>query len=162
MASPNRTAERYPREFESPTRLSKAVEAGKALGKLALYFGCWDRAGYFMRRKSGATIYDPQRYVPRFPWSEESLDGGLLKNGNHRDTYDGKVFWTCGGAAFWYAFFWWDNSIDHRGGSNSGFYVRGFGWPEAQEAFDYACGEFPAVVARQKYPLVLQNVEHVR
>ena len=85
------------------------------------------------------------------------LDGGLLKNGGRSDVYDGRVFWTCGGSSFWYAFFWWDNSVDRRRGSNAGFYVRGFGWPEAQAAFDYACGQFPGIVARQRQPLVLQG-----
>ena len=71
---------------------------------------------------------------------------------------DGRVYWTAGGnKAFWYAFYWWDRSVDKRGASNSGFYVRGFGWPEAQAAFDYALSQFPHVVARQKYPLVLQE-----
>lgn len=85
------------------------------------------------------------------------MDGGLLKNGKRRDVYDGKVFWTCGGLEFWYAFFWWDNSVDRRGASNSGFYVRGFGWPEATAAFEYACEQFPQVVGRQRQPLVLQD-----
>lgn len=91
------------------------------------------------------------------------MDGGLLKNGERPDVYDGKVYWTCGGTpemAFWYAFYWWDRSADARGASNSGFYVRGFGWPEAQEAFDYACQQFPWVIARQKHLLVLQSARH--
>lgn len=83
------------------------------------------------------------------------MDGGLLKNGKSTDVYDGKVFWTCGGLSFWYAFFWWDRSGDTRGASNSGFYVRGYGWPEAQQAFDYACAQFPHIVARQHQPLIL-------
>jgi hypothetical protein len=85
------------------------------------------------------------------------MDTGLLKNGKHADSPDGRVWWTCGGLTFWYAFFWWDRSVDTRGACNSGFYVRGFGWPEAQEAFDYACAAYPQVVARQKHPLVLQE-----
>lgn len=85
------------------------------------------------------------------------MDTGLLKNGEVLDTPTGKVYWTCGGKdAFWYAFYWWDRSVDSRGNSNSGFYVRGFGWPCAQEAFDYACSAFPAIVTRQKFPLVVQ------
>ncbi len=85
------------------------------------------------------------------------MDAGLLKNGKRPDVCDGKVFWTCGGTTLWYAFFWWDRSVDRRGACNSGFYVRGFGWPEAQAAFDYACAEFPNVVARQRHPLILQD-----
>ncbi len=144
--------------------LEQAIQAGQTLGKLALYFGCWESAGHFLHRPGGRAIYDAQREVQGFPWSDGLMDTGLLKNGKRRDTYDGKVFWTCGGSPFWYAFFWWDRSVDERGASNSGFYVRGFGWPEAQAAFDYACAEFPKVVSRQKHPLVLQNLNppHVR
>ena len=137
--------------------LQSAIDAGKAEGKLALYFGCWERAGHYLHRPSGLTIWHAQRELLGFPWSDSLMDSGLLKNGRRPDRYDGKVFWTCGGLSFWYAFYWWDNSIDERGASNSGFYVRGFGWPEAQSAFDYACGEFPKVVARQKHALILQN-----
>ncbi len=88
------------------------------------------------------------------------MDTGLLKNGEHDDIYDGRVFWTCGGLSFWYAFFWWDRSGDSRGNSNSGFYVRGFGWPEAPAAFAYACEQFPGIVARQRLPLILQERPH--
>jgi hypothetical protein len=87
------------------------------------------------------------------------MDTGLLKNGKIPDVVSGKVYWTCGGdKSFWYAFYWWDRSVDSRGSSNSGFYVRGFGYPEMQEAFDYACSLFSNVIARQPHPLVLQNI----
>jgi hypothetical protein len=122
------------------TTLQEAVAKGRSLGKLALYWGCWEQAGHYLHRPNGVTIWTPEREFADLHWSPGLMDGGLLKNGRHRDVYDGKVFWTCGGAkAFWYAFFWWDNSVDRRGASNSGFYVRGFGWPEVQAAFDYAC-----------------------
>lgn len=143
---------------EPSSRLQAAVDAGKALGNLALYFGCWGDLGHYLHGPNGRTIWDAKRDHPGFPWTDALMDGGLLKNGKRPDVYDGKVFWTCGGAkAFWYAFYWWDNSVDRRGASNSGFYVRGFGWPEPQAAFDYACTQFPKVVARQAYPLILQN-----
>src|SRR5476651_2025192 len=107
-----------------------------AIGKTALYFGCWDSAGHCLYDVTGHHLYDP----PDLPWTESLMDTGLLKNGKIPDSPDGRVFWTCGGAkAFWYAFYWWDRSVDKRGACNSGFYVRGFGWPEAQAAFDYAC-----------------------
>ena len=139
------------------TPLEAAIDASKAAGKMALYWGCWARVGHYLHKTNGGTIWNPQGEVSGLPWSEALLDGGLLKNGKHQDIYDGKVFWTCGGSPFWYAFFWWDNSVDRRRASNSGLYVRGFGWPEAQAAFDYACAEFPRVVARQKHILVLQD-----
>lgn len=137
--------------------LQTAIEAGKKQGPTALYWGCWERHGHFMHQPNGRMIYRAKDEIAGFPWSDTLLDGGLLRNGSHKDTYDGKVFWTCGGSPFWYAFFWWDNSIDHRGASNSGFYVRGFGWPEAQAAFDYGCAAFPKIVARQRQPLILQD-----
>lgn len=140
-------------------RLQSAVEAGQALGKLALYFGCWDRPGHYLHRPNGEALHDAQRALPGFPWTAALMDTGLLDNGGRPDVYDGKVFWTCGGSPFWYAFYWWDRSVDRRGNSNSGFYVRGFGWPEAQAAFDYACTQFPKVVSRQARPLILQNPE---
>lgn len=87
------------------TRLADAVAAGQAAGKLALYFGCWERPGHYLYRARGAKVWDARNDMPGFPWSEGLLDGGLLKNGKHRDIYDGKVFWTCGGLSFWYAFF---------------------------------------------------------
>lgn len=89
------------------------------------------------------------------------MDGGLLNNGKRSDVYDGKVFWTCGGrdlkTDLWFAFYWWDRSIDRRGASNSGFYVHGFPWPEAEAAFAFACSQWPQVITRQRQPLVLQG-----
>lgn len=137
--------------------IQESVESGKALGKKALYFGCWRDSGHFLHDISGLHVYTER--IKDLPWDECLMDTGLLKNGKVKDIPDGRVYWTCGGLAFWYAFYWWDRSVDKRGACNSGFYVRGFGWPEAQEAFDYACSQFPHVVARQKYPLVLQNSE---
>lgn len=89
------------------------------------------------------------------------MDTGLLLNGNRRDVCDGKVFWTAGGRnTFWYAFYWWDRSGDSRAGSNSGLYVEGFGWPEADAAFEFACSQYPEVMARQRVPLTLQHRAH--
>jgi hypothetical protein len=139
------------------SRLQAAIEAGQAQGKLALYFGAWDRPGHYLHRPGGVKLWSPERDEPSLPWTAPLMDCGLLRNGRHADTCDGKVFWTCGGLSFWYAFFWWDRSGDPRGASNSGFYVRGFGWPEAPAAFDYACAQFPKIVSRQKHPLVLQE-----
>lgn len=135
--------------------LESAIAAGKVEGKTALYFGCLDRIGHYLHGQNGRTIHRTDDL--NFPWDMTHLDTGLLKNGKHPDVYNGKVFWTCGGLAFWYAFFWWDRSVDHRGAANSGFYVRGFGWPEEKEAFQYACDAFPRVVSRQRNPLVLQE-----
>jgi hypothetical protein len=137
-------------------KLTEAIEAGKALGKTALYFGCWDQVGHYLHQPNGRTVWRQRDDFPDLPWTPGLMDGGLLTNGKRPDVYDGKVYWTCGGLAFWYAFFWWDRSVDQRGASNSGFYVRGFGWPEAEAAFEYACAQFPQVVTRQKHPLVLQ------
>lgn len=133
--------------------------------KRALYFGCRgpNEPGHYVQ-EGRVSIYDPPAGCP---WTLGLMDGGLLKNGRHRDVEDGKVWWTCGARDdFWYAFFWWDNSGDKRGASNSGFYVRGFKpellTPEtarenAKLAFDHACEAYPWVIARQRYPLVLQS-----
>jgi len=122
--------------------------------KIVLYFGCRDGIGHYLQTES-ATIWGVPHGIG-FPWNLGHLDGGLLKNGNHPDVYDGRVFWTCGGTPLWLAFFWWDNSVDHRSGSNSGFYIRGFDVVGRQVALDYAGTVFPKVVARQRYPLALQ------
>ena len=136
--------------------MQTAIDEGRKLGKLALYFGCWERAGHFLHDVNGLHTWDGKRPAD-LPWDESLMDAGLLRNGKVPDDPDGRVFWTCGGAkTFWYAFYWWDRSVDTRGACNSGFYVRGFGWPEAQAAFAYACEQFPAVVKRQEYPLALQ------
>lgn len=130
--------------------------------KRALYFGCHRRLGHF--------LYDTDRrscwpeHIAGFPWTIGDLDTGLLKNGRHPDCYDGKVFWTCGGNPLWIALFWWDNSVDTRGASNSGFYVEGFGHQpdnicdavDAGNALKYAASVWPEVIARQRQPLVLQ------
>lgn len=137
------------------TILKDSIESGKALGKMALHFGCWNQAGHYLHSPRGYSLYRDR--PSDLPWNDGLMDGGLLNNGKIPDVPTGKVYWTCGGLSFWYAFYWWDRSVDKRGASNSGFYVRGFGYPEAQEAFDWACVQFPHVVKRQQYPLVLQN-----
>lgn len=147
--------------------------------KRAFYFGCWDRVGHYLHDHKGRSVnefsnagdsvwktYGQALPDITIPWNTGHMDSGLLTNGKHRDVVDGKVFWTCGGRDdLWYAFVWWDRSVDQRGASNSGFYVQGFG-PEdltpdtakanAKLAFEYACGVFPKIVARQFAPLVLQ------
>lgn len=131
------------------------VGTGLTVTAYALYFGCWRSAGHSLRDAAGRAVWSADR-PSDLPWGVPSMDTGLLKSGKVADAPDGKVYWTCGGAdALWYAFYWWDRSVDSRPGSNSGFYVRGFGWPEPQSAFDYACARFPRVVARQKFPLAL-------
>lgn len=132
--------------------------------KRALYFGYLDGAGHFLhglRSRYG----EPQKECPSFPWGLEHLDTGLLKNGKIPDTPDGRVHWTplmgaCTGPAgaetrLWHAFFWWDRSGDKRSNSNSGFYVEGFALEQRDEAFAFACAEWPEVVTRQHHPLVL-------
>ena len=126
---------------------------------LALYFGYATRGGggHFLHAPNGSwSSLDPQRDAPGLPWGLGLIDGGLLKNGGHADVYDGRVFWTCGGNPLWIAFFWWDNSGDKRGASNSGFYVQGFEPADRQAAFDYASSIFPQVITRQKHQLALQ------
>lgn len=131
--------------------------------KRALYFGCRGAnvAGHYLQEGSKTLHNVP----PELRFWARLMDGGLLKNGNHL-AVNGNVHWCCGGReGLWYAFFWWDRSGDSRPGSNSGFYVHGFGPDEltpettranAVPAFAYACEQYPAVIQRQRFPLVLQ------
>lgn len=123
---------------------------------LALYFGDRRDSGHFLHNLAGRTTLDPDKWYAEFPWSITLLDTGLLKNGRVPDCPNGRVYWTCGGAAaLWYAFTWWDRSGDARPGSNSGFYVRGFGVDQAREAFAFSCRCWPDIVQRQRHALVL-------
>jgi hypothetical protein len=136
--------------------------------KLALYFGYMSGGGHFLQGLPRYSL-DPERDCPGFPWSIRLLDTGLLENRRVPDNPDGRVHWTCGGRPeLWFAFFWWDRSGDKRGASNSGFYVRGFEPPvlnpesalaAARDAFAYACEQWPDVVERQLYPLMLVATE---
>lgn len=138
--------------------------------RLALYFGYGD-GGHWMRSRErifngSRKTLAPDEDLPGFPWTGSLLDSGLLKNGLVDEPPDGRVFWTCGGRPdLWHAFVWWDRSGDKRSASNSGFYVRG--WPftsrenldaERRGAFAYACEQWPDVVGRQRFPLVLQEM----
>lgn len=126
-----------------------------ALDHLALCFGFIESYGHGLRSATSNRV-DPTKILG-LPWRMEHMDCGLLRNGEHEDVYDGRVFWTCGGRQIlWLAFVWWDRSGDRRGASNSGFYVRGFQVADRQAAFNYAGTVFPKVIERQKYPLVLQ------
>lgn len=137
--------------------LEAAIMRGEEAGAMALYHGCWREPGHYLHNAQGRHLWERDADALQLPWKPSHMDGGLLKNGKRVDHPDGRVWWTAGGLTFWYAFYWWDRSGDKRGASNSGFYVRGFGWPEPQAAFDYACVQFPHIVARQRHPLILQD-----
>lgn len=123
--------------------------------KRALYFGFVEGYGHGLCLNTRHRV-DPSE-VPGFPWGYDLLDTGLLKNRKVPDLPDGTVHWTGGGRPLWLAFFWWDRSGDKRAACNSGFYVQGFAHTDLQAALDYACSEWPHVVTRQLFPLVLQR-----
>lgn len=125
--------------------------------KRALYFG-YGSGGHFLRGLDRDSL-DPPRDCPGFPWEIDLLDSGLLENRKVKDNPDGRVHWTAGGTPLWLAFFWWDRSGDKRGASNSGFYVHGFSHLDRAAAFEYACSQWPKVVARQRFPLVLVEMD---
>lgn len=114
---------------------------------------------YFWQNAHASHLYarEIMHTVPDFIecWAK-MWDGGLLKNGRRPDRYDGKVF-AVPAKGPWIAFVWWDNSIDERPGSNSGFYVFGFDWEDRDKALAFAMGQWPEVVARQRQPLQLEN-----
>lgn len=113
------------------------------------YFGCLDQAGHFLRGTSSKINY----YENDLPWKQ--IDGGLLASMDEPDEATGRVRAVLGkrGERWWWAFVWWDRSVDRRGGSNSGLYVSGFGPDDRDAAFAHACEKWPAVVGRQLYPL---------
>jgi len=123
--------------------------------KRALYFGVLRTTGHYLWLDEHSSTLSPESKVPGFPWEMWLLDGTLLKNREVPDIEDGRVHWTAGGTPLWIAFFWWDNSVDARPRSNSGFYVQGFSHHDRAAAFAYACEQWPSVVARQRFPLVL-------
>jgi hypothetical protein len=125
--------------------------------KRALYFG-YGSGGHCLRGRDLSSSTIQPESVPGFPWDYCLLDTGLLKNRRVPDDPDGQVHWTCGGTPLWLAFFWWDRSGDARPASNSGFCVQGFHHAERQAAMEFACSQWPDVVARQQHPLVL--VDH--
>lgn len=126
--------------------------------KVTLHFGYSCGRGHMLDipGRGGGSI-NPQRDMPGLPWSIGDMDTGLLTNGNHKDVYDGRVFWTLGGTPLWFAFFWWDRSGDSRGKSNTGLYVRGFRGEEKAEAWAFAQAAWPLVIARQHHPLILRS-----
>ena len=124
--------------------------------KRALYFG-FGYGGHGLRSWPRGEDYFSE-HPAGFPWDDGLLDSGLLRNREVPDIPDGRVHWVGGGNPFWHGFFWWDRSGDPRGACNSGFYVQGFPRAEPQAALDYACEQWPKVVARQKFPLVLVHL----
>ena len=131
------------------------------MSRAAYYFGCWHNLGHNFHDQAGQYITLKQSNkpigMPDYWWENIDSKKSLLRNGRIPDQSTGKVYWTCGGITeYWYAFYWWDNSVDDRPGSHSGFYVKGYPNQHAQEAFEYAKRMFPRIVERQLFPLVLQ------
>lgn len=125
----------------------------------AFYSGCLGRLGhYFWLDSQHCCLHESEIMlaIPDFisVWARQ-WDGGLLKNSRRPDRYDGKVY-AVPAKGPWLALVWWDNSVDGRGGSNSGFYVSGFEWEKRQAALEFAMERWPGVVKRQRQPLVLQ------
>lgn len=130
------------------------------MDRRAFYTGCLHDIGHYFwlnSRKSVLYADEIMREVPDFIriWADK-WDGGLLQNGKRPDVYDGKVF-AVPAKGPWTALVWWDNSIDKRGASNSGFYVFGFEWEERTAALAFAQEKWPSVAQRQRQPLVLQE-----
>jgi hypothetical protein len=125
------------------------------LTRKAFYFGCID-SGHFLYDRDLITVREGQEYIP---WATWLLDTGLLKNAKVPDVENGDVRWTTARGG-WHVFSWWDRSGDKRPNSCSCFVVRGFDYTDhasarvaAQEAFLYACAQFPLILARQRHTL---------
>lgn len=125
----------------------------------AFFFGCRSPSclGHYLHAEDMRSLYDAIGTGIPEEWNR-LMDGGLLKNGKVPDRETGEVHWTCGGRPIlWFAFFWWDNGGDRRGGSNSGLYVSGFEFGQHREAFEHAMSRFSEIIKRQKHPLVLKG-----
>jgi hypothetical protein len=131
---------------------------------IALYFGCLGDKGHHLfapgRNTLPERLWPEMDYMKGFPWTLTEIDCKLLENGKHPQIRDGKVFWTYSGPAHdtsgWFAFYWWDGSVDDRPGSNSGLYIQGFTFKDIVPAFQYAVDEWHEVVSRQPTALKLQ------
>ena len=125
----------------------------------AFYFGCRGALtpGHYLQGADGRTIHWIDRDAAFIPESWRRLiDGGLLSNGKVPDRETGVC--SCVPARpQWIAFVWWDRSGDERPGSNSGFYVEGFDYKDRVAALIFAQEQFPGVIARQRFPLVIRD-----
>ena len=106
------------------------------------YFGCWDRPGHYLVTPNGETI---SYYTNDIPWVEK--DGPLCPEDTRKEgivKIHHKDGWTA--AAFW------DNSIDHRSGSNSVLFVEGI--LDITDIISTFKESFPQIYKRFNFELV--------
>ena len=113
------------------------------------YFGCHREAGHYLWRPGPSLA--SRRLPDDFPVDgPRVLDGGLLPP-NQPET-EGAVthLWLNG----WTILTFWDRSVDKRGKCNSSFLARGtYSFDAAKRLFEE---QFPEIVSRFKFPLVLR------
>src|SRR5689334_1590601 len=120
----------------------------------AYYFECWKDAGHYLFGSKGRTVYHEEKRL--LPQALQTPDGTLAPArrdpaGNIREEAAQGV------AALhhidgWTALSFWDRSVDHRGGSNSTFILRGV--HSFEEAESLARKAFPQVWARFTFKVV--------
>jgi len=110
---------------------------------MALYYGCVGSPGHFMHRPGGRRDWDANT-----PWGR-TPDGTLLAK-NEKQIEGRAVIHHKDG---WTALSFWDRSVDHRGGSNSNFFIADD--LTFDQMLERAKAAFPEVFARFKFDVAL-------
>lgn len=113
---------------ETSQNLSKEIvmeqehrELGIAQARSApiYYFGCWHESGHYFHDQYMRHYWrDVSELLPE-SWRNR-YDGGLLPKGRSQEEGRAIILHEDG----WTALSFWDRSVDHRGNSNSTFYLR--------------------------------------
>lgn len=126
-----------------------------------LYFGCIGGPGHYL-------FASPGRWASRevvTPWGQ-TPDGTLTPHENVCSRKRGSHYCLCkeieGSALLhhkdgWTALSFWDRSVDKRGGCNSTFMSEGV--LTLEEMMRKATAEFPNVMNRLRFPIVLASEE---
>ena len=117
------------------------------------YFGCCRGVGHYLFTPTLHRIHserDPD-LPDDFPVNIHVLDAGLL--GYPKKQIEGEAVVSHIGG--WTILSFWDRSVDGRPGSNSNFIMRGT--RTFDEASETACGAFPEIWQRLRFPIQLRK-----
>jgi hypothetical protein len=122
----------------------------------AYYFGCWERSGHFWHSNKYTRERDIEARVG--PGIADRIDSGFCPGKIPGEAYSRSRVEFEGEASLHHVDGWtilalWDRSIDHRGGCNSNFVVRGTHTYAVMCAIAEA--QFPSVWHRFKFEIRL-------